>query len=238
MAFGQNNYSGRTFVADTRTFDEGLRRHMIGVYNYMMLGLVLTGVVAFYTAHNPALMQTLLMTPARFVVMLAPFAFILVLSYGLRNLSLTAAQLIFYGFSATMGLSMSTIFVAYTQQSVALVFFITAGMFGATSLYGYVTKANLSRLGAFLFMGLIGLVIASLGNLFLRSSGLQMILSYAAVVIFTGFTAYDTQRIKGSYSESYGIQSNGKLAVAGALSLYLDFINLFLALLRIVGNRR
>ena len=238
MAFQNNNYSGRTFIADTRTFDEGLRRHMIGVYNYMMLGLVLTAVVAYFTAHNPALMHTILVTPARFAVMLAPFAFIMVLSYGIRKLSLTAAQLVFYAFSATMGLSLSTLFLQFTTESIDLVFFITASMFGATSLYGYVTRSNLSKMGAFLFMGLIGLVIAIVVNMFMHSTLLQMALSVASVIIFTGYTAYDTQSIKNQYSEAYGVESNGKLAVMGALRLYLDFINLFIAMMRLLGNRR
>jgi FtsH-binding integral membrane protein len=237
MAF-QPNFTGRTFVADTRTFDEGLRRHMIGVYNYMMLGLVLTGLVAYFAAHTPAAVAMLQTMPIRLGVMLAPFLFIMVLGFGIRNLSQTSAQLLFYAFSATMGLSLSTIFLVYTQQSISLVFFITASMFGATSLYGYTTKRNLAGMGSFLFMGLIGLIIAGFANMFMHSSAMQMMISFASVIVFTGYTAFHTQQIRDAYSAGYGVQSNAKLAIIGALSLYLDFINLFMAMLRLLGNRR
>jgi FtsH-binding integral membrane protein len=162
----------------------------------------------------------------------------MVLSFGIRRLSVNAANLTFYGFSAVMGLSLASIFMVYSQQSIALVFFITAATFAAMSLYGYTTRTDLTRMGSFLFMGLIGIVIASLVNMFLHSSGLQFIVSIVGVLVFTGLTAYNTQQIRDTYSESYGVESNAKLAVMGALSLYLDFINLFMMILRLVGNRR
>jgi FtsH-binding integral membrane protein len=239
MSFDPNNSTPtRSFVADTVTFDQGLRRHMISVYNKMMLGLAVTGLAAFFTAHNAAMMQVLYGTSLRFLIMLAPLAFVMVLSFGIRRLSVNAANLTFYGFSAVMGLSLASIFMVYSQQSIALVFFITAATFAAMSLYGYTTRTDLTRMGSFLFMGLIGIVIASLVNMFLHSSGLQFIVSIVGVLVFTGLTAYNTQQIRDTYSESYGVESNAKLAVMGALSLYLDFINLFMMILRLVGNRR
>jgi FtsH-binding integral membrane protein len=236
MAFQPNNYSGRTFIADTQTFDQGLRRHMIGVYNYMLLGLVLTGASAFFV-HNDIDAQAFVRANF-FVVAMAPLAFILVLSFGIRRMSAMAAQLTFYAYSAVMGLSLSTLLMQYQAESIGRVFFITAGMFGATSLYGYTTRKSLTGMGSFMMMGLLGLIIASVVNMFMHSSLLQMALSYVAVVVFTGLTAFDTQRIRDSYSEGYGVESNGKLAIMGALTLYLDFINLFVSMMRLMGNRR
>ena len=247
MSFDPNYRTpARPFVADTMSYDEGLRRHMIGVYNNMTLGLVITAVVAWLCAHNAAVQSLFYMETPRglhptglgFVAMFSPFIFLLVMQFGIYRLAAAAARGLFFAFSAVWGISLASIFFTYTQQSIGEVFFITAGMFGATSLYGYVTKTDLTRLGGFLFMGLIGLIIAFTVNLFMHSGPLQMVLSAAAVVIFTGFTAYDTQRIRDNYSANYGAQSNAKLAVMGALSLYLDFLNLFLAILRLVGNRR
>lgn len=236
--------------------DEGLRSYMLRVYNYMGIGLVITGLVAWFAANsavttNPdAAVGTLqngtmvtqwgyllFASPLQWVVMLAPLAFILVLSFGINKLSAPAAQGIFWAFAAVMGLSLSSIFLVYTGASIAKVFFITAATFGAMSLYGYTTKRDLTSIGNFLIMGLIGLIIASIVNIFLASSMLDFAISAVGVLIFVGLTAYDTQKIKESYSESYGADVLAKGAIMGALNLYMDFINLFLMLLRLFGNR-
>ena len=236
MAYQPNNYSGRTFIADTQTFDQGLRRHMIGVYNYMLLGLVLTGAAAVFVRSD---LDAQAFVRSNFMlVAMAPLAFILVLSFGIRRMSAMAAQLTFYAYSAVVGLSLSTLLMQYPDENVGRVFFITASMFGATSLYGYTTRKSLTGMGSFMMMGLLGLIIASVVNMFMHSSALQMALSYIGVIIFTGLTAFDTQRIRDSYSEGYGVESNSKLAIMGALTLYLDFINLFVMMLRLMGNRR
>ena len=218
-------------------FDAGLRAHMLRVFNYMVLGLVITGVVAFGTVSSPAMMQAIFGTPLKWVVMLAPLGFVFFLSFRIESISASTAQLIFFAFAAVMGLSMAAIFAVFTGESVARVFFITAAMFGATSLYGYTTKADLSKFGSFLMMGLIGIVIASLVNIFLGSSALQFAISVIGVLVFTGLTAYDTQNIKEMYAEHNGVEANNKLAVMGSLSLYLNFINLFTMLLQLLGVR-
>jgi len=229
--------------------DQGLRSYMLRVYNYMTIGLVITGLVA-YGAFNLAVTQTsagleltqfgavLYESPLRWIVILAPLAFVLVLSFGINKLQPAMAQLLFWVFAAVMGLSLSSIFLVYTGQSITQVFFISAATFGATSLYGYTTKRDLTSIGSFLIMGLFGLIIASIVNIFLQSSGLGFAISIIGVLIFVGLAAWDTQKIKESYSESYGGDVLIKNAVMGALSLYLDFINIFLFLLRIMGNNR
>jgi len=236
--------------------DEGLRSYMLRVYNYMGLGLVITGLVAWFAAaaavttdpanavgqlENGAYVTQwgalLYGSPLAWVIMLAPLAFVMVLSFGINKLSTAAAQGIFWAFAAIMGLSLSSIFMVYTDASIAKVFFITAATFGAMSLYGYTTKRDLTGMGNFLMMGLIGLVIASIINIFFYNGMLEFIISIVGVLIFTGLTAYDTQKIKESYSEAYGADVLTKNAVMGALSLYLDFINLFMMLLRLFGNR-
>ncbi|MCP5361246.1 MAG: Bax inhibitor-1/YccA family protein [Hyphomicrobiales bacterium] len=220
-------------------YDEGLRAYMIQVYNFMGLALALSGLVAWFTASTPALMQAIYGTPLSWVVMLAPLGFVLFMSFRLQKLSYGAAQLTFWLFAAVMGLSLSWIFMVYTGASVARVFFITASVFGAMSLYGYTTKRDLTGIGSFLFMGLIGIIIASLVNLFLKSTGLQFAISVIGVLIFVGLTAYDTQRIKQVYFQiSRDGSMLGKAAIMGALSLYLDFINLFIHLLQFMGDRR
>jgi FtsH-binding integral membrane protein len=211
---------------------------MLRVYNHMSAGLVVTGLIAYLVSTSPAMLQMIFGSPLRIVVMLAPLAFVMVMSFGIQRLSLTALIGTFYGFSATMGLSMASIFIVYTHSSIAEVFFISASMFLAMSLYGYTTRADLTKWGSFLMMGLFGIIIASLVNIFVHSPGMNFAISVIGVLIFTGLTAYDTQRIKDTYSQSWGDESNGKLAVMGALSLYLDFINLFMMLLRLMGNRR
>lgn len=218
-------------------FDAGLRQHMLRVYNFMVMGLGLTGIVAALVAGSPALTATIFGTPFKWVVMLAPLAFIFVLSWRFDRLSVGALQALFWAFCGVMGLSMAAIFLVFTGTSVARVFFITAAMFAGMSLYGYATRVDLSRMGSFLFMGLIGIIIAGLVNLFLASSAMNFAISVIGVLIFTGLTAYDTQRIKEEYAEHYGHETNTKLAVIGALSLYLNFINLFQMLMQLMGNR-
>ena len=221
--------------------DEGLRSYMLKVYNYMGLGLVVTGLVAYFTSQwavsSPGNAELLYASPLAWVIMLSPLAFVLVLSFGINKLSVPAAQGVFWAFAAVMGLSLSSIFLVYTGGSIAKVFFITAATFGAMSLYGYTTKRDLTGVGNFLFMGLIGLIIAMVVNIFLQSTMLEFAISAIGVLIFVGLTAYDTQKIKESYSASHGAEVLAKGAIMGALSLYLDFINLFLMLLRLFGNR-
>jgi FtsH-binding integral membrane protein len=220
------------------SFDAGLRRHMIRVYNHMTAGLIVTGVIAFLVSTSPSLLQTLYGSPLRILVMLAPLAFVMVMSFGVQKLSLPALTATFYGYSATMGLSLAFIFIVYTHAMVAQVFFVTAATFLAMSLYGYTTRSSLASWGSFLLMGLFGIIIASVVNMFFHSPGVTFAISVIGVLIFTGLTAYDTQRIKETYADSWGEVANGKLAVMGALSLYLDFINLFLMLLRLMGGNR
>ncbi|WP_035872076.1 Bax inhibitor-1/YccA family protein [Cucumibacter marinus] len=228
-------------VGTTAAIDEGLRNHMLRVYNYMGLGLGITGVIAFFVARfaetSPAFAQTIYGSPLAFVIMLSPLAFVFALSFGINRMSAATAQMVFWGFAAVMGLSLSSIFLVYTDASIAKVFFITAAMFGAMSLWGYTTKRDLTAMGSFLFMGLIGLIVASIVNIFLGSSMLEFAISVLGVLIFTGLTAYDTQKIKEMYFEGDGAETAGKKAIMGALALYLDFINLFLMLLRLFGNR-
>ncbi len=225
------------------TVDQGLRAHMIRVYNYMAGALGLTGVVSYLTAHSPALLSAFYqptgqMTGLGWLVMFAPLGFVLVLSFGINRLKFSTAQLIYWAFAGVMGLSLTWIFLAFTNESIVSTFFVTAATFMGMSLYGYTTKRDLSGLGSFLFMGLIGIIIASLVNLFLQSTMMQFVISVLGVIIFTGLTAYDTQRIKQIYVESDSHETAGKKALMGALSLYLDFINLFLMLLRLMGDRR
>ena len=217
--------------------DQGLRAHMIQVYNYMAGALGLSGLVAFFVGTNEALMHAIFGTPLAFVVMLAPVAFVWIYSSRIYTMSVGGAQAGFWAFSALMGLSMAYIFAVYTGASVARVFFITASVFGAMSLYGYTTKKDLSGWGSFLIMGLFGLIIASLVNIFLKSSGLDFAVSVIGVLVFTGLTAYDTQRIKQTYYQLGG-DMLAKASIMGALQLYMSFINLFMMMLRLFGDRR
>jgi FtsH-binding integral membrane protein len=237
-----NQYPNQRFGAqphaiDRAAFDEGLRKHMLRVYNFMTLGLGVTGLVAFLVASTPALYVPIFGSPLKWVVMLAPLAFVFVLSWRFDRMSSGALQGLFWAFCAVMGLSMASVFLVFTGASVARVFFITAAMFAATSLWGYTTKTDLSRMGSFMMMGLVGIVIAGLVNIFIGSSALQFAISVIGVVVFTGLTAYDTQAIKERYAEHWGEEANAKLAVMGALSLYLNFINLFQMLLQLMGQR-
>jgi FtsH-binding integral membrane protein len=219
--------------------DVGLRDYMLRIYNYMASGLALTGIVAYVAAYS-GFYAAIARTPLVYLLMLAPLGFVLVLSYGINRMQTSTAQALFWLFSAVMGLSMSMIFLMFTGASIARVFFITAGTFAAMSFYGYTTRRDLTQFGAFLIMGLIGIIIASVVNIFLASSALQFAISVIGVVVFVGLTAWDTQRIKEMYFEidhSDG-QMAGKTAIMGALSLYLDFINLFMMLLQLLGARR
>jgi FtsH-binding integral membrane protein len=218
--------------------DEGLRSYMLAIYNYMGLGLAMTGLTAFVVATSPAMMAAIFGTPLKWVVMLAPLGFVFFLSARVNRMSVSAAQLAFWAFAILMGLSMASIFLVFTGTSIARVFFITAATFGAVSLYGYTTKRDLSQFGSFLIMGLIGIVIASLVNLFLGSSALQFAISVIGVLVFTGLTAWDTQRLKEEYVEGLGQDLVAKNAIMGALSLYLNFINLFMMLLQLFGQNR
>ena len=218
-------------------YDAGLRAHMQRIFSYMALGLGLTGIVAYVVANTP-LAGIIYGSPLSWVVMLAPLAFVLFLNFRLEKISMGAAQLTFWLFCGVMGLSMGAIFLVYTEASIARVFFITAANFGVMALWGYTTRSSLAGMGAFLMMGLFGLLIASLVNLFMASPMLHWITSIIGVVIFTGLTAWNVQTIKQSYNEGWGAEANGKLAVMGALQLYMNFINAFMYLLRLMGNSR
>jgi FtsH-binding integral membrane protein len=217
--------------------DAGLRVYMQRVYSYMAGGLALTGIVA-YVAASSGFYQAVAVTPLIWIVMLAPLGFVLVLSFGIQRISASTAVALFWIYAAVMGLSLGSIFLVFTGISIARVFFITAATFGAMSLYGYTTKSDLSGFGSFLLMGLIGIVIASIVNIFVGSSVLQFAISVIGVIVFVGLTAYDTQRIREMYLDSDTDEVEGKKAILGALALYLDFINLFVMLLHLFGQRR
>ncbi len=240
MAYNPNQRAAdaRPGVA-TPHVDEGLRSYMLQVYNYMGLGLVITGLVAFIVASTPAIYQPIFGSPLKWVVMLAPLGFVMALSFGIQRFSAGTAQLLFWTFAAVMGLSMASIFLVFTGESIARTFFIAAAAFGALSLYGYTTKRDLSAMGTFLMMGLFGLIIAMVVNIFLGSSALQFAISVIGVGIFAGLTAWDTQRIKSMYFMVQGdATATAKSAIMGALALYLDFINLFMFLLQFMGQQR
>ena len=217
-------------------YDAGLRSYMLSVYNYMTSGVLLTGIVALgfaLSGYAAAVFQT----PLRWVIVLAPLAFVFAMSFGQNRFSSGQLRAMFWGFAVAMGLSLSTIFLVFTQESIVQVFFITAATFGGLSLYGYSTKRSLSGMGSFLIMGLIGLVIASVVNIFLASSALSFAISVIGVLIFAGLTAYDTQQIKEMYDVNDDGTVAGRKAIMGALRLYLDFINLFIMLLQLFGSR-
>ncbi len=226
-------------------YDEGLRAYMLRVYNLMALGLAITGVAAYGTfaaaVSNGQLTQfgtMLYATPLKWVVMLAPLAMVFFLSFRIQKMSVPAAQTAFWVYAGLMGLSLSSIFLVFTGTSIVQTFFVTAAAFGALSLYGYTTKRDLSAMGSFLMMGLFGLIIAMVVNIFLQSSAMQFAISAIGVLIFAGLTAYDTQSIKDMYYEVEADETmTGRAAIMGALRLYLDFINLFMFLLQFMGNR-
>jgi FtsH-binding integral membrane protein len=236
-------YNSKTSFASsasrTSTFDSALRDYMVKVYQYMSIALAISGLVAFMVASSPALMQAIFGTPLAFVVMLAPLGFVIFFGFKLNSISAEKAKSFLWIYSALMGLSLATIFAVYTATSITRVFLITASTFGAMSIYGYTTKKDLTSFGSFLIMGLIGIMIASLINIFLKSSGLDFAISLLGVFIFIGLTAYDTQRIKQTYYHFAGNDEMvSKMAVMGALNLYMDFINLFIILLRFFGERK
>ena len=218
-------------------FDEGLRQHMLRIYNYMALGLVLTGAVAFTVSSVPALYVPIFSSPLKWVVMLAPLAFVFLFSFRIQTMSASAAQTMFWAFCALMGLSLASVFLVFTGTSIARTFFIAATMFGATSRYGYTTKTDMTKFSSFLVMGLIGVVIAALVNLFMQPSALQFAISVIGIFVFLGLTAWDTQTIKEQYAENHDAESTQKMAVWGAFSLYLNFINIFQLLLNFTGER-
>ena len=227
--------------------DAGLRQYMLRVYNYMASGVALTGIIAALVASTPAVMQLFFqqtyngrigMTPLGWVATLAPLGIVLAFSFGMARMRASTAQTLYWVYAALMGVSLSSIFFVYTGASITRVFFISAASFAGLSLYGYTTKKSLSAFGSFLIMGLIGILIAGLVNMFLQSSMLYFIISVAGVLIFAGLTAYDTQKIKDMYWSGDGQEIAGKKAVIGAFTLYLDFINLFIMLLRLFGDRR
>ena len=231
----QNISTART--SDTYV-DQGLRKHMLNVYNYMTSGLALTGLIAWMTAQSQTMINLIYGTPLQWVVMLAPLGFVFFLSARIHKMSFQSAQITFWLFAALMGLSLASIFLVFTGVSIARVFFITAGTFAAMSIYGYTTKKDLTNFGAFLFMGLIGIIVASIVNIFIGSTALHFAISVIGVLVFVGLTAYDTQHIKRMYVESDETEIAGKKAIIGSLKLYLDFINLFIMLLHLFGNRR
>ena len=251
MADLDRRYAQGTTVGRAEVIDQGLRAYMIRVYNYMASGVAITGVVAYaiyamsvvtgadgtITGLTP-FGQFMFASAFKWVVIFAPLALVFFLSARINSMSLSAAQISFWAFAALMGASISSIFLVYAGESIARVFFITAASFGALSLWGYTTSRDLSGWGSFLFMGLIGIIIASLVNLFIGSTALQFAVSVIGVLVFAGLTAYDTQQIKEMYSVNDDGSVSGRKAVMGALRLYLDFINLFMMLLQLFGDRR
>lgn len=218
-------------------YDHGLRAHMLRIYTYMGLGLAVTGIVAVLIASVPALYVPIFTTPLKWAVMLAPLGFILFLSFKIETISSATAQALFWAFCAVMGLSLASVFLVFTGTSVARAFFGAAAMFAGFSLYGYTTKRDLARVGSFLMMGLIGVIIASVINIFLGSSALQFAISIIGILVFVGLTAWDTQSIKIQYAAHHEDETSQKLAVMGALSLYLNFINIFQLLLGLTGQQ-
>ncbi len=249
--FDRNVAARGTFSDRAAAVDAGLRAHMIRVYNYMASAVALTGVVAWFTFQAAvvtneagaitgltAFGQTIFGGPLMIVLMLGTLGMVFWLSFRIHKMQYTTALTVFMVYAALLGVTLSSIFMVYTGASITRVFFISAAAFGALSLYGYTTQRDLTAMGSFLIMGLFGLIIAMVVNIFLKSSGLDFVISAAGVLIFAGLTAWDTQKIKEMFDSRDDTQSSGRKAVMGALSLYLDFINLFLMLLRLVGDRR
>ena len=237
MAIGPNRKVMSHAQAQAAAVDVGLRAYMLRVYNYMGVALALSGAVAFFVSTSPAMQQVIFGTPLMWVVFLAPLGLVFFLSARIHKMSASAAQTTFWVFAALMGMSLASIFIAYTPESITRVFFITAGAFAGLSLVGYTTKKDLSGMRTFLFMGVIGLIIAMVVNMFLGSSLLQLGISMIGVLIFAGLTAYDTQQIKLMYYEGDGAEVTTKKSIMGALKLYLDFLNMFIFLMHIFGNR-
>ncbi|MEK9910969.1 MAG: Bax inhibitor-1/YccA family protein [Candidatus Puniceispirillum sp.] len=237
----QDNRFMNTAAATAAQTDVGLRAFMLGVYNHMTTALLLTGFFAYATKWAvlsvPGLGQLMYGTPLKWVVMLAPLGMVFWLSARMDRMSSSSARSMFYVYGAVMGISLASILMVYTGASVARAFFITAGAFAGLSLYGYTTKRSLSGVGSFLIIGLFGLIIASIVNIFMASTQLEFLISVAGVLIFAGLTAWDTQRIKSMYSVGDSQEIAAKKSIFGALTLYLDFINMFLMMLRLFGNR-
>ena len=227
----------RTIPNTVAARDEGLRRYMLGIYRNMGIGLALTGLVAMGVASTPALVALIFGTPLKWVAMFAPLAFVMFFSFRIDRMTTSGARTAFFAFAAVMGVSMASIFLVFTGTSIAQAFFTAAALFAGMSLWGYTTGRDLTRMSTFLMVGLIGVIGASLVNLFIGSSALQTIVSVAGVVVFTGLTAWDTQRLKSEYFAYAGTQAAEKLAIMGALSLYLNVINLFQLLLGLLGQR-
>ena len=251
MEFNKQNIQSKATITETHAIDEGLRAYMLKVYNYMASGILITGFISLIlfkmsVVTSPdgsitgltGLGNTLYNSALMWVVMLAPLGVVFYMSFGIRKMSAAKAQGTFWVFAALMGASLSSIFLIYTGASITRVFFITSGTFGAMSIYGYTTKRDLTKLGSFLMMGLFGIIIASIVNMFMKSTMMYYVISILGVLIFVGLTAYDTQKIKNMYLVSDSGEIMGKKAVMGALTLYLDFINLFIMLLRLFGQRR
>ena len=252
MEFNRDNILNRSTTAKKAVvMDEGLRAYMLKVYNYMATGVLLTGIIALLSFKMSVVTDAsgsivaltefgnaIYLSGLKWVVMLAPLGIVFYMSFGINKMSSSKAQTTFWIFAALMGASLSSIFLIYTGASITRVFFITAGTFGAMSIYGYTTKRDLTKLGSFLMMGLFGIIIASLVNIFMKSSMMYFVISIIGVLVFVGLTAYDTQKIKNMYISSDSGEIMGKKAVMGALTLYLDFINLFIMLLRLFGQRR
>jgi FtsH-binding integral membrane protein len=243
MSDFDRNYAARsTGFGRAVAVDEGLRAYMLRVYNYMAIGVALTGVCAYamyqMVLTNPALQQTLFAGPLYFVLLFVPLGLVFFLSFRIQALQPATARTLFFVYAAILGVSLTPIFIVYTGASIARVFFISAASFGALSLYGYTTQRDLSAIGSFCVMGLFGIILASLVGLFFPSPGLTFVISVVGVLVFAGLTAWDTQSIKEMYSVNDDGTIAGRKAIMGALRLYLDFINLFLMLLRLMGDRR
>jgi FtsH-binding integral membrane protein len=243
-----NTFGRGGVIADQATYDVGLRQHMIRVYNYMASGLALSGIVAFALFSSSDLAGLFFQTTANhrvvglnilgWVAIFAPLGLLLLVGFRAAQMSVGAVQAVYWAVTALMGVSLSLLLFRYTGASVARTFFVTAAAFGALSLYGYTTQRDLTAMGKFLFMGLIGIMLAGIVNIFLGWSGLNFAISALGVVIFSGLIAYDTQKIKEQYSEAYGTEMAEKVAIFGALSLYLDFVNLFQFLMSFMGQDR
>jgi FtsH-binding integral membrane protein len=234
--FGASPVLNGQTIGTGAVYDQGLRKHMLSIYNYMASGVLLSGIVALLFASSGMAAQVMA-TPLKWLIILAPLGFVFGMSLGAMRMQTATLQALFWGFCVVMGLSLSTIFLAFTGASIATTFFATAGAFAGLSLVGYTTKKDLSAMGAFMAMGVIGLLIAMVVNMFMQSSGLQLAISALGVLIFAGLTAWDTQRLKQEYYQLAGTDFAGKAVVLGALTLYLDFINMFQFLLSFLGNR-
>ena len=234
--FGASPSLNGEAIGRAAAYDQGLRRHMLSIYNYMASGVLLSGVVALLFARSGLALQ-MMQTPLKWLIMLAPLGFVFAMSLGANRMRTTTLQALFWGFCVIMGLSLSTIFLVFTGASIATAFFATAAAFAGLSLVGYTTKKDLSGMGSFMIMGLIGIIVASVINLFVQSSAVHLAISILGVLIFAGLTAWDTQRLKQEYYVLAGTDFAGKAVVLGALSLYLDFINMFQFLLSFLGNR-